>query len=396
MNKIVVTALGIASPIGTGQSEFFSALHRGYSGIDHIKNFNTNFFPVDFGGEVHSNGNVLESPPAADRKALFIRTALDELYKHPAVHRYTAASRCLYLGAGIDYFDFPSFTENRHVSAWTDFSRRAAHVVNELAGEYSIEGGHCANAAACAASSQALGLSMRILRNAENLAVISGGFDSMLSHLHYMGFYNLGALSNWQGRAEGACRPFDKNRCGLVIGEGAAAFLLENAQNAEPENILCELAGFASTMDAYMVTDPEPSGRCLAGAALAAIDDAGISPDAIDVVDLHGTGTIKNALAEMNALRIIFPGRYGEIPVFCLKGQIGHLIAACGAMELPGIIDMLKYQRVLPSVNCDEPDPDLPLNIIRKEPYHTRINYVLKLNAAFGGQNTALVVKKYE
>ena len=395
MNKVVITALGAASPIGTGQNEFFSALHKGCRGIDHIGNFDTNFFPVNFGAEVRTKGSVVESPTAVDRKALFIRMAMDELYKQPAIHRYAAARRHIYLGAGIDYFDFPSYVENRNTASWTDYSRRSAFVVNELAEEYNIQGRHCANVAACVASTQALGLALRILRNAEDIAIISGGFDSMLSHLHYMGFYNLGALSAWQGDAGGACRPFDKNRCGLVIGEGAAAFLLESAQQAEQDSILGELAGFASSMDAYMVTDPEPSGRCLAAAALAAIHDAGITPDAIDVVDMHGTGTIKNALAEMQALQLVFPERYKTIPVFCLKGQIGHLIGACGAMELLGVLDMLKYQRVLPSINCEESDPELPLNIIREEPCSLKINYVLKLNAAFGGQNTALVIKKY-
>ena len=395
MNRVVITALGVASPIGTGRSEFFSALQSGSRGTGHVRNFDTRFFPVDFGAEVHAGGEVVASATAIDRKALFLRTALDELYKQPGIHRYAAADRHLYLGAGIDYFDFPGYVGKSGASSWTDFSQRASAVVDELAREYDIAGRHCANVAACVASTQALGLALRVLRQADNLAIVSGGFDSMLSHLHYMGFYNLGALSNWQGEAGEACRPFDKRRCGLVIGEGAAAFLLESATRAEPGSILGELAGYASSMDAYMVTDPEPTGRCLADAALAAIRDAGITPDAIDVVDMHGTGTIKNALAEMNAMRLIFPERYREVPVFTLKGQIGHLIGACGAMELLGVIDMLKFQRVLPSINCDEPDPELPLNIVRGEPLPLKIDYVLKLNAAFGGQNTALVIKRH-
>ena len=394
MNKVVITALGVASPIGSCQEDFFSSLHAGFRGIDHISNFDTSYFPVDFGAEVRADGKVIGSPASTDRKALFMRMALNELFKQPAIHRYDSVLRCMYLGAGIDYFDFPSFVENQNSVFWTDYIQRASSVAAQLAGEFAVRGRYCANVAACVASTQALGLSMRILRNADDMCVISGGFDSMLSHLHYMGFFNLGALSDWQGEPAGACRPFDKKRCGLVIGEGAAAFLLETEKKARSETILAELAGYASSMDAYMITDPDPEGRCLANAALEAICDAGITPDAIDVVDMHGTGTVKNALAEMKAMQLIFPERYREIPVFSLKGQIGHLIGACGAMELLGVIDMLKHQRVLPSVNCDEPDPELPLNIIRGEPVSLSINYVLKLNAAFGGQNTALVVKK--
>jgi 3-oxoacyl-[acyl-carrier-protein] synthase II len=396
MNKVVITALGIASPIGTGQDEFFSSLHKGFRGVDHISNFNTGFFPVNYGAEARSNGKVIESPSSVDRKALLTRMALDELFKQPAINQYESEQRFMYLGAGIDYFDFPAFVEQYNTSKWVDFIKHANLIVGEMAKDFNVTGGYCTNVAACVASTQALGLSLRALRKNDNMAIISGGFDSMLSHLHYMGFYNLGALSNWGGEPQGACRPFDKKRCGLVIGEGAAVFLLENAKQANPENILCEFAGFGSTMDAYMITDPEPTGQKLATAALDAIRDAGITPDAIDVVDMHGTGTIKNALAEMNALKIVFPDRYKDIPVFSLKGQTGHLIGACGAIELFSVIDMLKYQRVLPSANCEESDPELHLNIIRGEPCSLKINYVLKLSAAFGGQNTALVIKKYE
>ena len=396
MNKAVITAVGVASPLGTGYAEFMASLQQGKRGIDHIQNFETSFFPVNFGAEVREDAEVIRTESSIDRKARFIHTAMDELFRLPAIHRYDQHDRRLYLGTGIDYFDFPGYVNSQGEPHWSTFSMRANQVVNQLAATYAITGGHLANVAACVASTQALGLSLRALRVEDGISIISGGFDSMLSHLHYMGFYNLGALSNWQADPGGACRPFDKRRCGLVIGEGAIAFLLENARHADPASILCEIAGYASTMDAYMITDPDPSGKHLAEAALLAIRDAGITPDAIDVVDMHGTGTFKNALAEMAAMRIIFPTRYHEIPVFSLKGQIGHLIGACGAMEILGVIDMIKNQRVLPSINCEEADPDIPLNIVRGTPQSLAIKYVLKLNAAFGGQNTALIIKKHD
>jgi 3-oxoacyl-(acyl-carrier-protein) synthase len=133
----------------------------------------------------------------------------------------------------------------------------------------------------------------------------------------------------------------------------------------------------------------------LAEAALRAITDAGITPEDIDCLDLHGTGTVKNALAEVRALELVFGERYREIPAFALKGQIGHLIGACGAMELLGVIDALRHQRLLPSINCEEPDPELPLKLVRGEPLPMEIRHVLKLNAAFGGQNTALVLRAW-
>lgn len=395
MTRVVITDVGVVSPLGTGTGEFFRGLHEGRRGIDHIRSFDTGFFPVDLGAEARSAGAVVASGTSVDRKGVFIRQAVEQVFRAGRIERYAPARRQLCLGAGIDYFDFPGYVHGRAARPWTEFSLRAHRVVERLAEDFSFAGGHAVNVAACVASTQAMGLALRMLRRSPEQAIVTGGFDSMLSHLHYMGFFNLGALSDWDGEPAGGCRPFDRQRRGLVIGEGAAACLFEAQAHADPNAIQCEVAGYGATMDAYMVTDPEPSGRMLAHAALAAIRDAGITPDDIDSVDLHGTGTVKNALAETRAMELIFPSRWREIPVFALKGQIGHLIGACGAVEVLGVIDTLKHQRVLPSMNCEEPDPDLPLRIIRGEPLAASITHVLKLNAAFGGQNTALVFKKH-
>lgn len=395
MSRVVITAAGVVSPLGSGVPAFMNALHDGTRGIDHISSFDTHYFPTDFGAEARDNGQVINIPNNGDRKAHFMRTALQELVREHPLTAYAPEQRVLNLGAGIDHFDFLGYVHQSTPAHWADFSLRSSHVVSELANAFDIRGGHSANVSACVASTQAMGLSLRLLRQRPDMAALCGGFDSMLSHLHYMGFYNLGALSNWGAEAAGACRPFDRQRCGLVIGEGAAAYLLESEANANRDRILCVLSGYASTMDAYMVTDPDPKGARLAEAALRAIRDAGLTPDAIDSVDLHGTGTYKNALAEAKALELIFPNRYRDIPVFALKGQIGHLIGACGAMEVLGVIDALQQQRILPSANCEFPDPDVPLNIVRGEPLSLHLRHVLKINAAFGGQNTAMVLSAY-
>lgn len=246
------------------------------------------------------------------------------------------------------------------------------------------------------ASTQALGLGYRILKKNPEKFVISGGFDSMLCHLHYMGFYKLGALSNWEGSAEESCRPFDKKRCGLVIGEGGVAYSLQSEEYADKSKILAEIVGFDSTMDSYMVTDPNPDGEYLAKAAINAIQQAGITSSEIDCVHVHGTGTFRNEPAETQAMKRIFGDKYREVPVFSLKGQIGHLIGACGAMEILAVIRSIQNQEVLPTANFVTPDPDADLFVIKDKPYKTKINNVLKLNAGFGGQNTAMVIRKYE
>jgi 3-oxoacyl-[acyl-carrier-protein] synthase II len=145
-----------------------------------------------------------------------------------------------------------------------------------------------------------------------------------------------------------------------------------------------------------MVTDPEPEGKILARCALEAIRDAGLSPDDIDSVHVHGTGTLKNEPAETHAMKLIFGNRYSDIPIFSLKGQIGHLIGACGAMEMLGVIHSIQTQKIMPTVNFEHPDPEAHLRVISKKPLEMKINNVLKLNAAFGGQNTAIVMRNYE
>lgn len=396
MPRIVITGAGVVSSIGSGLEEFFDGLHGGSCGVDNISCFNTKFFPSALGAEAREHGQVIMTDHTVDRKALFMKKSLQQLFSANPLNGYDPADRIMHLGAGIDYFDFLGYARKSTEQDWRDYNLRANQVAVDLAKKFLIEGGSFVNVSACVASTQAMGLALRLLRDTTGKkAVITGGFDSMLSHLHYMGFYNLGALSTWSGNPAGACRPFAKDRCGLVIGEGASAYSLEQAECADNNKIFCELSGYGSSMDAYMITDPEPSGMNLAQAALMAIEDAGLTPDSIDTVDMHGTGTVKNALAEVKAMELVFGKRYREIPIFSLKGQVGHLIGACGALEVLGAIDTIQNQRILPSLNCEEPDPELQLNIVRNEPLEMKIEHVLKINAAFGGQNTALVLSKY-
>ncbi len=399
MERVVITGAGAVSPVGSSFGEVMMAIERGEKGIGKILNFNTDLFPSNLGAEIKENGKVLRWDSSVDRKEVFIQMAVDELYKQCKwIEHYSPDNRILNLGAGLDYFNLLNYigSDERRYGNWQKFSKSTYSIVESLTTQFRIKGGFTVNVTACVASTQAIGLSYRMLKNSQNgRVIITGGFDSMLNHLHYMGFYKLGALSSWEGPSDEACRPFDKDRCGLVLGEGAVAFLLQNTKEAYPGSILAEIAGYSSTMDAYMITDPDPEGKSLAKAAMNAIEEAEISPYDIDCVHLHGTGTEKNELAECEAMKLIFKKRYREIPVYSMKGQIGHLIGACGAMEMLGVIYSLKEQVVPPTVNFKEADPDIPLLVIKDRPMKMKIRYILKLNSAFGGQNTAFVVKKY-
>jgi 3-oxoacyl-[acyl-carrier-protein] synthase II len=396
--RVVITGIGICSPIGTGAEEFTEGLESGCRGIGTITHYDADGYPIAYAAEAKKRGKVLRFPPKVDRKERFIREAFYQLFKSgDPLYSYLPEDRLLNLGTGIDYFDIEGYVNSGDAAAgrWPEHCKRSLTIARDLAEDFDLRGGCTVNLSACVASTQALGLSFRMLKQLKGKAVVTGGADSMLNPLSYMGFYKLGAFSQWKGESGRSCRPFDRNRCGLVIGEGAAAFLLERLEDADPDKIQAEIAGYASTMDSYMITDPQPEGAALARAALEAIEVAGITPEEIDSAHLHETGTLKNAPAEAKAMEKIFGKRFSEIPVFSLKGQTGHLIGACGAIEVVAAIHSLRTQTVLPTVNFEDPDTEVPLRVIRDAPLHHNIEYILKLNSAFGGQNAALVMKRY-
>ncbi len=399
MSKVYITAVGVNSPIGCTYGDCLQAIENGTKGLNHLQNIDTTNFPSTFAGEVKHNGQVVKTAAHVDRKEFFIQNAFKQLFAADDFRtKYKPENLFIQLGAGIDYFDLTNYISTKHNLShhWQQHCTRAYDTARNLAVEYNLRGGFGVNVSACVASSQAIGLAFRMLKDNPERAIITGGFDSMLSHLHYMGFYKLGALSSYQGNAEDSCKPFDKNRCGLVIGEGGIALLLESEANVDPNKILGEIVGYGSTLDSYMVTDPEPNGTSLARAAMQAIEEAGITPNDIDCAHLHETGTLKNAIAESKAMQLIFGERSKDVPVYSMKGQVGHLIGACGAMEMIGVLYSLNNQKVPHTVNFESPDLEVPVRVIQHKPLEIPINYILKLNAAFGGQNTALVIKKVQ
>lgn len=395
--SIVITGASVVSPIGSSYSEFMDELDKGTIGIDHIQNFDTTNYPISVGAEAKQNGKVILTDIHVDRKEVFVFKAIEDLFNTcPQIQKYKPEQRMLLLGSGMDYFNFTEYANSQTTSkSLREYRNHPKQTIDKIKERFSIFGFDSINVSACVASSQSIGLAFRALRQQKNSIAITGGFDSMLSPLAYMGFYKLGALSEWT-EPKKACRPFDKNRSGIVLGEGAAVFCLQNDDEVQSDSILAEIAGFGSTCDAYMVTDPNPEGRELARAAELSMKDANVSAMDIDCVHLHGTGTYKNAIAETNAMRILFGSRFDQIPVFSLKAQVGHLIGACGAIEMLGVIHSLATQTVLPTPNCEETDPEVPLYVVKDKPLSKKIQTILKLNAAFGGQNTALIVKKYQ
>lgn len=397
---VVITGIGVRSPLGCSLEECFRNLEYGTRCVKDIENFDTGGFTQRAAGEVRLNGEVVRTAPEIDRKSLFLEQSISDLAGATVFSdRFSPEDVVLNSGGGLDYVDIENFfkTGQFKIPAGGELPShfKTGAETKAIAQKFNIRGGTNVFMAACAASSQAIGTSYRMVKAGYRKAAVTGGADSMVNHINYVGFQKLGAMTA-DTNSPYACKPFDLKRSGTVLGEGALVMLLEDSSTARPKDILAEIIGYATSMDSYAVTDPDPEGTSLADAMERALKEASLTPDMIDCVHLHGTGTPKNAPAEYNALMKVFGERAGTIPVYSMKGQIGHLIGSCGAMEMLGAIYSLQNQVVLPTINYQERDPNAPLYAIKGEPLKLKIKYLLKTNSSFGGENTALVLKRYE
>ena len=253
---------------------------------------------------------------------------------------------------------------------------------------------------ACAGAAQAIGNAMHMIRRGETEIAIAGGADSVLNLDTMTALYLLGAASTEQRFGNALCRPFDRHRSGLVAGEGGGFVVLESLEHALARNatIYAELAGYGSSLDGYKVTAPEPTGRGAILSMQAALRDANIQPEDVDVVNAHGTSTPLNDIAETYAIKKVFSNRehYKKLLVSANKSQFGHLIAAAAAPEVIVTALSCLHNRVTPTLNLQEQDPECDLNYCPEKSLEHPVNIAISNSFGFGGLNTTLVVRKYE
>jgi 3-oxoacyl-[acyl-carrier-protein] synthase II len=266
--------------------------------------------------------------------------------------------------------------------------------LTEILGDhYGLNGGRYTNCSACAAGAQAVGEAFRRLRDGTAEVVLAGAADSVLNPLALGGFSLLQILSTENDQPQRACRPFEATRQGTVLGEGAAFVVMETLERAQSRGarIYAEVLGYGSSLDAYRVTDPEPAG---AGAALSmtrAMADAKLRPEQIDCINAHGTGTLKNDLAETMAIKQALGARACEIPITANKSMTGHLIAASGAVEAAASALTLFTGKVPPTINLARRDPQCDLDYVAEGCRDFNGLTVLSNSFGFGGQNATLV-----
>jgi 3-oxoacyl-[acyl-carrier-protein] synthase II len=427
--RIVVTGMGWITPLGHDIETAWQAILAGKSGIDKTTIFDAGTFPTQFSAEVKNFdlkkflGADYDKHKEVSRQASFALAAAKLAWADAGLDKAASLDKTrigVYLGGGEGPMDFDNFTaaavegwsyEKNDLDAqrWADVAyQRLQQVVeaeqdpNMAAGHiaqlFGVEGPNFNTLTACAASTQAIGEAMNIIRRADADIMISGGCHSMIHPFGVTGFNRLTALSTRNDSCVTASRPFDRTRDGFVLGEGAGMLILEELSHAKKRGakILCEVIGFGSTADAFRITDIHEDGRGGIAAMSLAIEDAGVRPDQIDYISAHGTGTQENDKIETKAINGVFKDCARRPPVSSVKSMLGHLIAAAGACELITCVLAIRDQVLPPTMNYVTPDPVCDLDYVPNQARKAKVRTCLSNSFGFGGQNDTLVIRAFE
>jgi 3-oxoacyl-[acyl-carrier-protein] synthase II len=409
--RVVITGLGLVTPVGNSVESTWDSLMRGRSGVDFIKKFDTEKFSVKFAAEVKDFDplNYVEKKEARKMGA-FIHYAIaasDEALRDSGlvIDDSNAEEVGTYISSGIG--DFWAI-EREHEKLLKDGPSRVSPffipsaIVNLAAGQVSIrhgaKGPNSATATACAAGAHAIGDSLKIIQRGDADAMICGGAESAITPMSVAGFAAMRALSTRNDDPQRASRPFDRDRDGFVIGEGAGIMVLEELESARRRGarIYAEIVGYGMTADAFHITMPDESGSGALRVMQKALADAGLQPSDLDYVNAHGTSTPYNDKFETMAIKKAFGEHAVNLAVSSTKSMTGHLLGAAGGIE--GVFSALAiYHRTLPpTINYVNPDPDCDLDYVPNEPREANVRAALSNSFGFGGTNAALVFKRFD
>ena len=415
--RVVVTGLGLITPVGNSVETTWAALMSGRNGVGPIEKFDTEKFSVKFAAEVKDFDPLKFIPKKEARKmGAFIHYAiaaateamadsgfqLTEEGKFPAELAENAGT---YISSGIG--DFWAI-EREHSKLLNDGPDRVSPffivsaIVNLAAGQvsirYGLKGPNSATATACAAGAHAIGDSFRLIQRGDADIMICGGAESAITPMSVAGFASMRALSTRNDDPEHASRPFERDRDGFVIGEGAGIMILEELEMAKRRGarIYAELVGYGMTADAFHLTMPDETGSGAIRVMQKTIRDAGIQPEQVGYINAHGTSTPYNDKFETLAIRHTFGAHAYKLAVSSTKSMTGHLLGAAGGIE--GVFSVLSlYRKVLPpTINYVNPDPDCDLDYVPNQPREAEVEYALSNSFGFGGTNAALLFKRYD
>lgn len=407
---MVVTGLGLISPVGTGKEKFWQALLEGRSGIKRIEAFDPSDFDSQIAGEVRDfDVEKFLSRKEARRMDRFSQFAVcaSMMAIEDAGLDVTRVDRNLIgviLGSGIG--GIKTFEDQHKVLLEKGPSKVSPFfipmmIVNMGAANVAIQlglrGPNSCVSTACEASTHALGEALRIIQLGEADWMIAVGAEASITPISLAGFCAMKALSVRNDEPERASRPFDRDRDGFVMAEGAAALLLEAEEVARKRGarIYAELKGYASTCDAYHITAPDPEGSGAARAMLLALQDAGIGPEEVDYINAHGTSTPLNDRMETLAIKLAFGEHAYSLKISSIKSMVGHLLGAAGAIEAAATVLAVYHGIIPPTINLENPDPECDLDYTPQKSVECSIRNALSNSFGFGGHNGTLVFGRY-
>lgn len=409
--RVVVTGLGAVTPIGTGVDKYWSGLLEGKSGVAPITRFDTTNHSVKIAAEVkdHNPEDHFERKEIKklDYFTQFAVVAAREAFKNsgldPQVHDSFNIGTLIGVGMG----GILTVEEQHEVMLTKGPNRVTPFVVpkmipNMASGMVSIDlgikGPNSCVATACASATHAIGDAWRIIQRGDAIAMVCGGAESVITPLSIAGFSNMHALSQSNENPETASRPFDKERNGFVMGEGAGIVVLEELEHAKQRgaNILAEVIGYGLTGDAFHITSPGPCGEGGARAMAMALRSAGLQPDAIDYINAHGTSTPLNDKLETEAIKTVFGDHARKLKISSNKSMIGHLIGAAGGVEAVATVKTIVEGKIPATINLHNPDPECDLDYVPNVAIQQDVNIALSNSLGFGGHNASIVLKKYQ
>ena len=409
MRRVVITGLGVVSPVGSKLKTFWENITAGKSGVSKISRFDISDFPVQIAAEV-KDFDPLEyfDKKEARRTDLFIQYAMGAAVQAVEnaeldTDKVDPERVGVLIGSGIG--GIRTIEEQYNILLNKGPKRVSPYcvpmeIINMASGLVSIrfgfKGPNISVVTACATGTHAIGEAYRTIQYGDADVMVAGGAESAITPLSIAGFAAARALSTRNDEPEKASRPFEKNRDGFVMGEGAGIVVLEEYEHAKKRGapILAEIVGYGTSGDAYHMTAPAPGGEGAARAIRNALRDAKVSPDTIDYINAHGTSTKFNDLYETLAIKSVFGDHAYQLKVSSIKSMIGHLLGAAGGVEVVASVLTLQTGVIPPTINYEEPDPECDLDYVPNEAIEMDVNYILKNSFGFGGTNACLVLKR--
>ncbi len=410
--RVVVSGLGIVSPVGVGTAANWDALTAGRSGIGPITCFDTSEHPVQIAGEVgdfdpadfFEKKEIKKVDRFAQMTVAAAQMAMDDSGFEVSDENADRVGVVIGVGlGGINTLEEVTATYHRTNS----LKRVSPFFIPRLIGNmapglvairFGCRGPNYAPASACASGGHGIGEAYRLIAAGRQDMVIAGGAEAAVTPLGIGGFAVMRALSTRNDEPERASRPFEKHRDGFVMGEGAGVVILESLDSARARGakIYAELVGYGANADAYHITSPAPEHRGAADCMRQAMQDAGMSPDEVDHINAHGTSTPYNDVNETIAIKHVFGGHAESLAVSSTKSMTGHLLGGAGGIEAVYIALTLANQVVPPTINYDEPDPECDLDYVPNQARAQRVRAALSNSFGFGGTNVCLAFRAFE